>query len=125
MPPAVGTSLGLGRQPVVAVIGDGSAMYSPQALWTAAHEKVPVTFVIVNNRGYGILKTAVGSIANRQPSNDFVGLDLTDPDIDFQALARTFGLPGLRITRATDVADAIQAGIASNAPNVIEIVLSE
>jgi benzoylformate decarboxylase len=125
MPAAVGTSLGLGRQPVVAVIGDGSAMYSPQALWTAAHEKVPVTFVIVNNRGYGILKTAVGSIANRQPSNDFVGLDLTDPDIDFQALARTFGLPGLRITRATDVADAIQAGIASNAPNVIEIVLSE
>jgi benzoylformate decarboxylase len=125
MPAAVGTSLGLGRQPVVAVIGDGSAMYSPQALWTAAHEKVPVTFVIVNNRGYGILKNAVRNIANRQPSNDFVGLDLTDPDIDFQALARTFGLPGLRITRATDVADAIQAGIASNAPNVIEIVLSE
>ena len=50
MPAAVGFSLGLGRQPVVSLVGDGAAMYSPQALWTAAHEDLPVTFVVINNR---------------------------------------------------------------------------
>jgi benzoylformate decarboxylase len=50
MPASVGCSLGLGRAPVVCLVGDGAAMYSPQSLWTAAHEKLPVTFVVLNNR---------------------------------------------------------------------------
>jgi benzoylformate decarboxylase len=56
MPAAVGFSLDLDRAPVVSITGDGAALYSPQALWTAAHEKLPVTFVVVNNREYNILK---------------------------------------------------------------------
>jgi benzoylformate decarboxylase len=50
MPAAVGCSLGLGREPVVCLVGDGAALYSPQALWTAAYEKLPVTFIVMNNR---------------------------------------------------------------------------
>nr|ALG88702.1 Benzoylformate decarboxylase [Pectobacterium carotovorum] len=58
MPAAVGHSLGLGRVPVVCLVGDGAALYSPQALWTAAHEKLPVTFIVMNNFEYNVLKTS-------------------------------------------------------------------
>ncbi len=51
-------SLGLDCAPVVSIVGDGAALYSPQALWTAAREKLPVTFVVVNNREYNILKNS-------------------------------------------------------------------
>ena len=50
MPAAVGFSLGIDRAPVVSIVGDGAALYSPQALWTAAHERLPITFVVINNR---------------------------------------------------------------------------
>jgi benzoylformate decarboxylase len=56
MPAAVGFSLGIDRAPVISIVGDGAALYSPQALWTAAHERLPVTFVVINNREYNILK---------------------------------------------------------------------
>ncbi|MEZ5611113.1 MAG: thiamine pyrophosphate-dependent enzyme [Rhodocyclaceae bacterium] len=56
MPAAIGFLAGIGRQPVVSLVGDGAAMYSPQALWTAVNEKLPVTFVVINNREYNILK---------------------------------------------------------------------
>ncbi|MFC0696369.1 thiamine pyrophosphate-dependent enzyme [Paraburkholderia humisilvae] len=56
MPAAVGTSLQLDRNPVVCLVGDRSATYSPQALWTAAHERLPISFVVLNNGEYSILK---------------------------------------------------------------------
>src|SRR5437763_8302035 len=55
LPAAIGVKLALPHRPVVALVGDGSAMYTSQALWTAAHERIPVTFVILNNRSYRIL----------------------------------------------------------------------
>ena len=61
MPAALGFSLGLGRQPVVSLVGDGAAMYSPQALWTAANEDLPVTFIVINNREYNVLKNFMRS----------------------------------------------------------------
>jgi benzoylformate decarboxylase len=81
MPAAVGFSLGVDRAPVVSIVGDGAALYSPQALWTAAYEKLPVTFVVVNNREYNILK----NFMKAQPhcasvrANRFVAMDLVDP----------------------------------------------
>jgi benzoylformate decarboxylase len=125
MPAAVGFSLGLDRAPVVSIVGDGAALYSPQALWTAIHEKLPVTFVVVNNCEYNILKKIVKS----QPQyasvrqNRFIGMDLVDPAIDFVALASAMGVAARRITRAADVAPAIMAGIASGVANLIEILV--
>ncbi|GLS22474.1 benzoylformate decarboxylase [Labrys miyagiensis] len=125
MPAAVGCCLGLGREPVVSLVGDGAALYSPQALWTAAHEKLPVTFVVMNNREYNILKNfmkgQVGYASNRQ--NHFIAMELDDPPIDYQAMAKSYGVPGRRITRAGDIAGAVEAGIASGQPNLIEIVI--
>ena len=123
MPAAVGTSLGLGRSPVVCLVGDGAAMYSPQALWTAVHEKLPVTFVVMNNREYNVLK----NFMKAQPhylsarSNQFIAMDLVDPPLDFLALATSMGVPARRVSQAANIAAAVEAGIASGVPNLIEI----
>ncbi|HEX4177303.1 MAG TPA: thiamine pyrophosphate-dependent enzyme, partial [Rhizomicrobium sp.] len=126
MPAAVGASLGLGRAPVISLVGDGAALYSPQALWTAAHEQLPVTFVVMNNREYNILKnfmrSRTGYVAQR--TNRFIAMDIAEPVIDFQSLGRSMGIPACRIEKAGDIAAAIEAGIASGKPNLIEIIIS-
>jgi benzoylformate decarboxylase len=126
MPAAVGFSLGLDRAPVVSIVGDGAALYSPQALWTAAYEKLPVTFVVINNREYNILK----NFMKAQPhyasvrANRFIAMDLAEPAIDFLALAASMGLPACRIDHARDIAPAIEAGIASQTANLVELTVS-
>ncbi len=126
MPAAVGTSLGLDRAPVVSLVGDGASLYSPQALWTAAREKLPVTFVVMNNREYNVLK----NFMKAQPhflsirTNRFIAMDLEDPPIDFLALATSMGIPSRRIDRAQDIAGAVEEGIASGVPNLIEIPIA-
>ena len=126
MPAAVGTSLGLDREPVVSLVGDGASLYSPQALWTAARERLPVTFVVMNNREYNVLK----NFMKAQPhflsirTNRFIAMDLEDPPIDFLALATSMGLPARRIDRAQDIAGAVEEGIASGLPNLIEIPIA-
>lgn len=125
MPAAVGCSLGLGREPVVSLVGDGAALYSPQAIWTAAHEKLPITFVVMNNREYNILKNFMKGqkdyLSTR--SNRFIAMDIDAPAIDYLALAAAFGLPAQRVERAADVAPAIEAGIASGTANLVEIMI--
>jgi benzoylformate decarboxylase len=123
MPAAVGFSLGIDRAPVVSVVGDGAALYSPQVMWTAAHEKVPVTFVVINNREYNILKKFMRSQPHYASlrANRFIAMDLVDPLIDFMALAASMGLPARRIDRAIDIAPALEAAISSGVPNLIEI----
>jgi benzoylformate decarboxylase len=125
MPAAVGASLGLGREPVISLVGDGAALYSPQAIWTAAYEKLPVTFVVMNNREYNILKNFLRGredyLSTR--SNRFIAMDITDPPIDYLALAKSMGVPARRIEQPADIAPAIEAGIASGQPNLIEIII--
>lgn len=125
MPAAVGCSLGLGREPVVCLVGDGAALYSPQALWTAAHEALPVTFVVMNNREYNVLKNFMKSQTDylSARSNRFIAMDIDNPAIDYGALAQSFGLPARRVTRARDIAPAIEEGIASGRANLIEVMI--
>lgn len=126
MPAAVGTSLGLGRSPVVCLVGDGSAMYSPQALWTAAHERLPVTFVVMNNGEYNILKNYARNQAHYRSAgtNQFIGMDIRDPAIDFLALASALGVASRRVERASDIAGAVEDGIRSGRPNLIELPIT-
>jgi benzoylformate decarboxylase len=125
MPAAVGCSLGLGREPVVCLVGDGAALYSPQAMWTAAHEALPVTFVVMNNREYNVRKNFMKGQADYLSARErrFIAMDLDQPAIDYTALAQSFGLPAKRVTRARDVAPAIEAGVASGRANVVEVVI--
>ncbi|WP_428376153.1 thiamine pyrophosphate-binding protein [Lichenicoccus sp.] len=126
LPASVGYSLGIGREPVVCLVGDGAALYSPQALWTAAHEKLPVTFVVMNNREYNILKTYMKGQAHylSRAANRFIAMDLVDPPIDYLALAASMGVAARRVERAGDIAAAVEAGIASGAANLIEVPIS-
>jgi len=125
MPAACGVSLGHHRAPVLCVVGDGSAMYSPQALWTAAAEQLPVVFAVVNNRQYKILKgylRGMGGAAVR--TGRFVGMDLDEPPVDFLALARSMAVDATRIDSAADVGDAVRAALAGGRPHVLELPIT-
>ncbi|HKS98965.1 MAG TPA: thiamine pyrophosphate-binding protein [Rugosimonospora sp.] len=91
---AIGTQLGNPDRPVVAVLGDGSAAFGLQALWTAAHERVPVTFVVLANNEYRTLKDTLDRGKSRSTvEGRYVGLDLSDPCLDWAAAGRAFGVP--------------------------------
>ena len=97
-------------------------MYSIQALWTAAHLKRPITYVILNNRGYRILKERLVSF---RKTDRFVGMDIREPGIDFVALARSMGLQAHRITRPDEVAPALAQAIGAGAPRLIDIAVAD
>tara|TARA_R110000772_G_scaffold232195_2_gene343519 strand:+ start:5479 stop:7155 length:1677 start_codon:yes stop_codon:yes gene_type:complete len=120
LPAAVGVQIAQPDRPVVAVIGDGSAMYSIQALWTAAAMKLPLTYVIANNGGYRIIKQRLKSFHG---SENYIAMDFVDPPIDFVAVAQGMGLTAERITDPARVRPALQDAIANPGPNLLEIVV--
>lgn len=122
LPGAVGVSLALPGRPVTAVVGDGAAMYGIQALWTAAHLKLPITYVITNNRSYRILKERLVSM---RATDKFVGMDLRDPALDFVALARGMGLAARRVTDPNDVAPALREAAAKGGPSLIDVAVAD
>lgn len=126
MPAALGVSLGYEREvPVLCVVGDGSAMYSPQALWTAAHEQLPVVFAVVNNRQYLILKSYLRSMkGDTVRTGRFVAMDLTDPPVDYVGLARSMGVDATLVESAGDVGDAVQAALDSGRPHLLELPIA-
>ena len=122
LPGAVGASLALPGRPVVAVVGDGSALYSVQALWTAAHLKLPITYVILNNRSYRILKERMVAFRGARA---FAGMEFHDPQIDFTSLARSLGVEAARVTRPQDVDAALREAVASGAPRLLEFMIAD
>jgi benzoylformate decarboxylase len=118
MPAALGISLAFDSSPVLCVVGDGSAMYSPQALWTAANEGLPVLFAVVNNRQYLILKR------NLKPGKDYPGLDIDGPPVNYVALANSMGVDATLVEKADDVADAARAAWDSGKPWLLELPIS-
>jgi benzoylformate decarboxylase len=125
MPAAVGAALGAGGAPAVCVVGDGSALYSPQSLWTAAHRDLPVVFVVVNNRQYLILKRNLQAMgAASVASGRFVAMDLASPPIDYTSLAAAFGVPATCIDHADDIGPAVRAAIDRGGPHLIEVPIA-
>jgi benzoylformate decarboxylase len=122
VPGAVGISMALPGRPVAAMVGDGSAMYGIQGLWTAAHHRLPITYIIANNRGYRIIKERLVSF---RKTDRFTGMDLRDPDIDFVSLAGSFGLAARRVTDPQDIAPALREAFASGAPNLVDIRVAD
>src|SRR5262249_30955240 len=104
LPAALGVKLALPQRPVAALVGDGSAMYTCQALWTAAHDRIAAVFVIFNNSSYRILKQRLVAQRGLAAQVDrFVGMELTDPAIDYVGLARSLGVAAERATSVHDV----------------------
>jgi benzoylformate decarboxylase len=124
MPAACGVSLGRDRGPVLCVVGDGSAMYSPQALWTAAREGLPVVFAVVDNGQYRILKDYLRGMGGvSATSGRFVGMDL-EPRVDFVALARSMAVPATRVDHADDVTDAVNGALTAGGPHLLHLPIT-
>jgi len=125
MPAALGVSLGRDREPVLCVVGDGSAMYSPQSLWTAAHEQLPVVFAVVNNRQYLILKGYLrGMGRDSVQSGRMVAMDIDEPPVDFVGLARSMGVDATLVEKADDVGDAVAAALEAGRPHLLELPIA-
>jgi len=101
-----------GHRPVVALVGDGSAMYTCQALWTAARDRIGVVFVIFNNRSYRILKQRLHAQRGHAAQADiYVGMELLDPPIDYVGLARSLGIAAEHASTVHDTTDLIAKGL--------------
>jgi benzoylformate decarboxylase len=122
VPGAVGISMALPGRPIAAMVGDGSAMYGIQGLWSASHERLPITYIVANNRGYRIIKERLVSF---RKTDRFTGMDLRNPDIDFVSLAESFGLAARRVTDPQDIAPALREAFASGAPNLVDIRVAD
>ncbi|PYO20986.1 MAG: benzoylformate decarboxylase [Candidatus Rokuibacteriota bacterium] len=122
LPAALGVKLALPQRPVVALVGDGSAMYTAQALWTAAHESLAVVYVIFNNASYRILKERTKALKGFSAEDDrYVAMDLIDPLIDYVGLAKSLGVAGEHVEKVADVGPAVGRALASGGPALIDV----
>src|SRR2546427_235756 len=113
---AIGVQLALPGRKVVATIGDGSVMYAPQALWTAARYRLPITYIVPNNTSYAILKSGMLSLDLPSAKRGiFPGMDLIDPEIAYVGLAKALGVRAARASGEVGVIVATTGPGATNA----------
>ncbi|EKS9912990.1 benzoylformate decarboxylase [Burkholderia multivorans] len=121
MPAAVGVALAQPERRVIALIGDGSSLYSIQALWSAAQLGLPITFVILNNRRYAALQD-FAPVFGFGPDDPVQGTDL--PDLDFVALAAGFGCRGVRVGDPARLRDTLADALRATAPVVVDVEIA-
>jgi thiamine pyrophosphate-dependent acetolactate synthase large subunit-like protein len=127
IPGALGVKLAHPDKTVIGFSGDGGSMYTIQALWTAAHYKIGAKFVICNNHSYKLLKLNIQQYWNelRLPEHEFpISFDLSEPDIQFAALAQAMGVPGVRVERPEQIGPAIQQALEHDGPFLIDLVIT-
>jgi benzoylformate decarboxylase len=123
---ALGIKLANPDRPVVAIIGDGSAMYSIQGLWTALHYDLPVTYVICNNRSYRVLKYYMAnyylpSQGLKDRKSTYPGMNFLDHPINYAAIAEGFGLKGFKVEDPDDLKPALQTALHLGKPTVVDV----
>lgn len=124
LPNALGASVACPDRRVFAVSGDGSAMYQVQSLWTAAREKMDITFVIIANRGYQILHHELRAQGAPEPGRNARAMfDIENPLLDWVALAAGHGVPALRADSEEDFSDALKKAEATDGPFLIEAAI--
>ena len=124
IPGAIGLKLANPDRPVIGVVSDGSGMFSITALWTAAHHRVPVVWLVINNNSYRILKeNLVEYLGDKAGSRRFVELDLTNPSLHYDEIARSFGVDAVRVTELADLRPALERAFALGAPALVEVMV--
>ncbi|WP_410052528.1 benzoylformate decarboxylase [Bradyrhizobium sp. SZCCHNS3053] len=117
LPAAVGMALGRTAGRTVCLIGDGSAMYSLQALWTATQRRLPLTVVVINNSGYGAMR----SFSQVMQVRNVPGLEL--PGLDFVKLAEGMGCDAVRVSNAAELASALTRALAHAGTSLVEVMV--
>jgi benzoylformate decarboxylase len=122
---SLGVKLAWPDRPVLALLGEGAAMYGIQALWSAAHHKLNTTIVICNNAQYQILKAGAAGLGLPQATKGrFVGMDLTGPEIDMVGLARSLGVEAQRVSEPDELAEKVGQSLASSdAPRLFDVAI--
>jgi len=122
---ALGVKLAWPERPVLALLGDGAALYGIQGLWTAAHHNIPVTFVVCNNSQYKILKVCGDMLPlPEMRKGNYLAMDLTQPYVDFVGLAKAFGVDAWRLTEPDEIGDLVGESLKSDRPRLFEVALS-
>lgn len=126
LPSAIGAAIACPERPVLALIGDGTSMYTIQSLWTMAREKLNVTTIIFNNASYSVLnieleRVGAESIGPKAKSQ----LDLNGPVLNFAQLAQGMGVHGVRVSTAEDLVKAMEYAFSHPGPHLIEVMVPE
>lgn len=123
----MGVKLANPNRPVIAVLGDGSAMMTIQGLWTAAAENIPVVYIICNNGSYRVLKINMNAYkqdvgGEKSPRSQYIGMDFAHP-LDIAGMANAMGVSGTRVENPADIQPAVKNALDSGKPAVIDVVI--
>jgi benzoylformate decarboxylase len=122
---AVGTRLGTPRRPVVAVLGDGCAMFGVQGLWSAARYDVPVTFLVMDNGEYRTLKETLDAGGSRSTSaGRYVGVDLAPPRPDWLGAGQLFGVPACRVESTNELREIVAGAATRTGPLLVAVPIT-
>lgn len=126
IPGAIGAKLAHPDQTVIGIIGDGGAMYTIQALWSAVRHDVDVKFIICNNRSYRILQDNIDAYWEEREITDRkypLCFDLSKPELSFDEIAKSMGVEGIRVEKPAEIGPAIKKALAHKGPFLIDVVL--
>jgi benzoylformate decarboxylase len=124
LPEAVGVKLAMGNRQVICAVGDGTALYTIQGLWTAARYGLAVTFVVFNNSSYMILKGGLLALKGASAERGvFPGMDITEPEIDFVKLAESLGLAARRVSKAAELRPTLDWALNEAGPTLIDVAI--
>ena len=123
MPGALGVKLASPDRPVVAVVGDGSAMWSIQSLWTAARYQIPVTYVVCANASYCQVKVMKTFMMGERAKGRYLGMDLDNPRIDFASMAQAMGVHGQKVEEPGQLREALRSAFESGKPALVEVIV--
>lgn len=124
LPVSIGAAIAAPGRKVLAVVGDGSAMYTLQSLWTLAREGLDVTIIILANRSYNILRSELTKTGIAEPGRTALDmLSLRNPDLDWISLAKGHGVPASRAENLDELAREMRRALASNGPHLVELVI--
>lgn len=121
---AIGVAVAQTKRPILCLSGDGSSMYSIQALWTAAHHDLPIVFIILANREYRVLKHNIDAYRARfdvKSNKPYMHMDLGGPTMGFVDMAKGMGVAGTYVSKADDIMSAVAAAFSSGKPHLIEV----
>jgi acetolactate synthase-1/2/3 large subunit len=124
MPVAIGAAIACPDQKVIALEGDGSAMYTVQALWTMARENLDITVLIFANQSYKILQGELTNVGVTNPGKSALEmLSLKDPSLDWVSVSRGMGVDGVRVDNIEDLVKNFKHGLKENGPFLIEVMI--